>query len=147
MTGDEPVMLKSDWRPLSDQGFIADAGPYLTRGQADAIEYAFLPECRHLNQVNVIHGGCLITFLDSCMGWEAMRRTGCDSVTIQLDTHFLKSVSAGQMVICHATAVRVTRSVVFMQGNLTVGGDTVVSGRGIWKNLSQRPAPTYDNRD
>ena len=118
------------------------AGPYLKRGRGDATEYAFVPGTRHLNPVGVIHGGCLVTFLDTCMGWVAMRHAGCDSVTIQLDTHFLKSVTADQTVICRAAAVKTTRSVVFLRGDLSVDGEIVMTGLGVWKNLRPGPAAT-----
>jgi len=99
---DGPAAMDRVWRIITTESFISDVGPYMQRFAGELIEYGFIAEARHLNPVGVIHGGCLITFLETCMGWETMRHAGSDSVTIQFDTHFLKSVRAGDLVICRA---------------------------------------------
>jgi acyl-coenzyme A thioesterase PaaI-like protein len=78
----------------------------------------------------------LLTFADSALGRivaEAVERKPI--ATIQLDTHFLAPAKPGDFVEARGRIVRKTRSVVFVEGMLTVRGHPVIRSHGIWKVL------------
>lgn len=135
MIGDAQTGKNSDWVEMKEDGFLALVGQYLTRSVDGCVEYGFRVDRSHLNQVGIAHGGCLFTFLDSLMGWEAMRAVRYQCVTIQLDSHFMSSVKLGDFVTGIGAVVRETRNMVFMQGTIRVGDNVAMIGTGIWKKL------------
>lgn len=125
------------WKPLELPGFIGQAGPLMTRREAGEWVYGLQVTARHLNPAGVMHGGALSTLMDhaiSTVAWEACGRVPC--ITLELNTHFLSAVREGQQVEARATVLRRTRSLVFMQGQLTVNGDAVLSAQAIMKVAS-----------
>ena len=75
-----------------------------------------------------------MTLLDSGMGRVAAKACGSRTVvTIQLNTHFLSSVLAGELVETEASVVRMGTSLIFMEGKLRVGCRLVATADGIWK--------------
>jgi len=114
-----------------EPGFIALVGPLWQRGEGKAVAFGFLAQEKHLNRRNVVHGGALMTFADQALGLTAREVTGgLPQATIQLDTHFLAPAAAGEIV-------RHTRSILFMQGTVSVGERAIASAQGIWKVLAR----------
>lgn len=101
--------------------------------------YGLLAEDRHSNAHGIVHGGMLVTFLDQILGatcWEAASRDPV--VTIQLNTHFVSAAKAGGLMEARGEAVRATKSVVFVRGQITVGDRIVATADGVWKRLGAR---------
>jgi acyl-coenzyme A thioesterase PaaI-like protein len=138
-----PIDLAAEgWEPLpSGDGFIALVGPLWQRSDGDGTAYAFLAEPKHRNSRGVVHGGMLMTFADRALGATARRATDNSPVaTIQLDMHFVRAVQIDERVETRPRIVRRTRSVLFIQGDLTVGFHVVGTANGIWKVLAARSA-------
>lgn len=125
------------WSRLEARGLIASVGPLWTKTLADGIAvYGFSVETRHLNRNGVMHGGALMTFADEALGLTAWRANGRKSqVTIQLDTHFVSAVQAGEFIEAQCRVVRRTRSLMFMAGELVVGRRVAATAHGVWKIL------------
>jgi acyl-coenzyme A thioesterase PaaI-like protein len=79
----------------------------------------------------------LIDHVLSTVAWEACDRMPC--VTVQLDTHFMAEVRAGQFAQARANITARTSSLVFMEGLVQVDDRPVLAARAIMKVL--RPAP------
>ena len=142
MTRLEPMdrLQEQGWKPRQLGGFMGLAGPLWTRREGAGWVYGLLAEDRHLNPAGVVHGGALGTLIDhvlSTVAWEACDRTPC--VTVQLDTHFLAEVRAGQFALARASVTARTGSLVFMEGSVQVEDRPVLVARAILKPL--RPAP------
>ena len=124
------------WDPDDDEGFVALVGPMWKRRSGETDHYAFVAEAKHHNRRGVVHGGMLMTFADQAFGELVL-----DSVdhrlcaTIQLNTHFIAAVQAGDFVVGRGEIVRKTRSIVFVRGILSVGNRQVAGIDGIWKVL------------
>ena len=130
------------WKARSLPGFMGTAGPLWTRREDAGWGYGLLAEARHLNPLGVVHGGTLLTLLDhaiSTVAWEASGRLPC--VTLQLDTHFLASVSEGEFAEARAEVSHRTSKLMFMRGHLTVEGRPVLTAQAIMRVKS---APTPD---
>jgi len=92
------ALAEQHWKRRDLPGFMGLAGPLWTRREGDAWAYAVLAQEAHLNPAGVVHGGALVTLLDhaiSSVAWEACARQPC--LTLQLDTHFVGPVRAGQL--------------------------------------------------
>jgi uncharacterized protein (TIGR00369 family) len=127
------------WTCRQLDGFMGQSGPLWTRREGDGWLYGLLIENKHLNPAGVAHGGALATLIDhvvSTVAWEACDRTPC--VTVQLDTHFLAAVRAGDFALARASVTARTGSLVFVDGLVQVEGRAVLTARGVMKML--RPA-------
>ena len=126
------------WEQLRwhEDGFPTLVGPFWSRKSDAGWTYGLLAEDRHSNAHGIVHGGMLVTFLDQILGitcWEAAKRDPV--VTIQLNTHFVSAARAGEFIEARAEAVRATRSVVFVRGQLTLGERIIATADGVWKRL------------
>lgn len=127
-------LVQQNWKRRDLPGFMGRAGPLWTRREGDAWAYAIRADEAHLNPAGVVHGGALLTLLDhaiSSVAWEACGRLPC--LTLQLDTHFIGPVRAGQLAQARAQVVRRTGTLVFMQGDVSVDGRTALAAQALMK--------------
>jgi uncharacterized protein (TIGR00369 family) len=122
------------WRPMHDNPMPSAIGiPWAKRTDA-GWRYAMSTTAEHTNPGGAVHGGILMTFADHTLGlyvWEAAKRA--PNVTIQLNTHFLAPVVPGDFVELQGEVTRVTGTLVFVRGLLSVGGREVAAHDGIWR--------------
>jgi uncharacterized protein (TIGR00369 family) len=128
------------WKPhrnLDNPGFIGLIGPLWARLEAEGQwAYAFQAGPQHVNGRGIVHGGMLMSFADHALGmivWTAVERRAC--VTVGLNNQFLAPVQQGDWVEGRGRILRQTRSLVFIQGALSVAGKEVMVCDGIWKIL------------
>jgi uncharacterized protein (TIGR00369 family) len=121
----------SGWKPVKPIGFGELIGPIWRLGEA---RFGFVVEAKHLNFVDIVHGGMLVTLADQAMGMTAHRATGGKPhATIELNVQFVGAVRLNEFVEAHCEVVRVTRAIIFMQCKLVVGMRPVANATGIWK--------------
>lgn len=127
------------WKVLRTQPINHVTGPIYARREGESWAYAMLAQQQHLNANNALHGGIQMAFADHAVGmvaWEAANRAQC--VTIQLNSLFVRGARAGDFVECRARVVRTTSALIFMTGELSVSGDTILQVDGIWRKLGSR---------
>ncbi len=110
-------------------GFAAFAtrnGPYFEKiVDEKTVIRAFHPDERHLNGVQYVHGGMLMSFMDSALARTVNHGTGKRAVTLKMNSEFLSPVKEGDWVEAHCELIRDTRSIAFVRGILMVGKRTV----------------------
>ncbi|WP_198585993.1 PaaI family thioesterase [Pararhizobium haloflavum] len=127
------------WTMQADDGFVGLVGPFWTRMVGEHPAYGFLAEPRHANLLNVVQGGMLMTFADRALGLEAWKAAGdTPCVTLQFNTQFIAAAPIGAFVEVEPRVIRMTRSMVFLEGQILADGTLVASAQGIWKILRQR---------
>ncbi|MGD0192243.1 MAG: PaaI family thioesterase [Rhizomicrobium sp.] len=134
----------SDWpRPgftaidLADP-FEIHVGPAYQQGPSGERRFAFRVDDRHVNRRNVVHGGMLLTFADLALGaaaWDFADRA--PSVTLGMQTQFLKSAQLGDVIEVKPQLMRKTRALLFIRGDFKVADDTVFVASSVWKQLGQ----------
>jgi uncharacterized protein (TIGR00369 family) len=132
-----------EWLEMEDPGFIGLIGPIFYRPLAGGMgRFRFLGEPKHQNRNGVVHGGMLMAFADRSLGFTA-RQNAPDrkQATIQLDVHFIRPARIGQTIDMECRIVRETRSLAFVDGVLTVDGETIATARGVWKITSPGVPP------
>jgi len=105
---------------------------------ADRWVFGMRPEARHLNSGGIVHGGCLMSFADEMLGitvFHAGGRRRCATITLNCD--FARAVREGEWLEGRPEIVRVTRSVVFIRGQLVVGEAVALTATGVWKILGE----------
>jgi uncharacterized protein (TIGR00369 family) len=118
--------------------FELHVGPAFGQGEKGARRYAFVPQAHHCNMRGVVHGGMLMTLADMTLGqavWDMTDNAAC--VTLNMQSQFLKSVKAGEMIEVVPNMTRRTRALVFMRGDFTVAGEIVMTVSSVWKLLGQ----------
>ncbi|MGH6873053.1 MAG: PaaI family thioesterase [Rhizomicrobium sp.] len=111
-------------------------GPVWEKGEAPSRTFALLVDARHVNMRDIIHGGMLMTFADAALGqavWDVTDRA--PSVTLNMQSQFLKPARRGDLIAVEPQLVRKTRSLVFMRGDFQVNGETVFAVTSVWKLL------------
>jgi uncharacterized protein (TIGR00369 family) len=116
--------------------FEIHVGPAFGQGEQGVRRYAFMPQVHHCNMRGVVHGGMLMTLADMTLGQAVWDMTdNAPSVTLNMQTQFLKSVRAGELIEVLPEMTRRTRALVFMRGDFTVAGEIVMTASSIWKLL------------
>jgi uncharacterized protein (TIGR00369 family) len=118
--------------------FEIHIGPVYERGAAPHKTFALPIDKRHVNMRGIIHGGMLMTFADAALGqavWDFTDRAA--SVTLNMQSQFLKPAKEGDIIEVTPVLVRKTKSLVFMRGDFQVRGETVFAVTSVWKLLGQ----------
>ncbi|SNR33287.1 PaaI family thioesterase [Puniceibacterium sediminis] len=131
----QPDTSPADWRELKIDGFLGLIGPLLrsTRPEARNL-YGLQTNDTHRNPIGIIHGGVLTSLLDQVIAMEAWyaadRRP---SVTVQMDTRFLDSAKAGDFLEARASIRHATRSLMFVDADITCGDKQVANATAVMK--------------
>ncbi len=118
-------------------GFIGVNGPLYTRRTDTGLQMGFRVEMRHTNPMKICHGGMMATFCDMLCPITAHRvskEVGMRFLpTISLHVDYLGPAPLGAWVQGEAQVLKVTRSMVFMQGLVTADGENVARVSGVFK--------------
>lgn len=86
----------------------------------------------HCNTRGKVHGGMLMTFIDSVMGmtlWLSEERQG---VTAQMNTEFLSNADPGDWIEAEAHVDRCTKTLAFLKIRVHAGGKLVLTASGLF---------------
>ncbi len=85
-----------------------------------------------------MHGGVLLSLLDYTLGATADavlgQETGRHPVTITLTTHFLAGADRSEPIFGTARVLRQTRSLSFVEGQVSSGDQVVAAASAVFKN-------------
>ena len=121
----------------TNQGFMKHLGG-LDLKKIDDTKYEFFVKVKemHLNTGKIAHGGFLSTIADTGMGTAAHRVAGdrrC--VTINLDVKFISAGMLSDNLKGVVKILRKTRTLVFMNCEISNDKGIVVFAAGTWKIL------------
>lgn len=88
----------------------------------------------HQNHIGLIHGGVVTSLLDqviALVAWNAADRQPI--VTLQMDTRFLGSARSGDFLETRATIQHATRSLMFIDAEVSCSNRQVASATAIMK--------------
>jgi len=118
-------------------GFMDRNGPLYLRRRGGRMQLGFRVEAHHCNPMGNCHGGMLATFADMLLPMAAQRQN--DEVghrflpTIGLQIDYLAPAPLGAWVEGEAEVLRVTRTLVFVQGLAAADGTPALRASGIFK--------------
>lgn len=118
------------------------AGPFFSRFNETGIESRFRSSPDNANMFGQVHGGVLMTFADYTLCMAAC----CDPdsgemtplVTVSMNSEFVSSAQAGDLVCGQASITRRGGSLVFVRGQLSVEDRVVMSCSAVLKLIRQR---------
>jgi acyl-coenzyme A thioesterase PaaI-like protein len=137
MTVKSAAKLKSDgWRVVEATGFVQLIGPFWQRLVNGEPEYALITEDKHHNRRGLVQGGVTMTFADRTCGMTARHVSGKPTMaTVQLDVHFVEAGKIGEILISRPRVVRATRSLIFINTEITVDKRCIAMASGVFKIL------------
>ena len=121
----------------TNKGFMKHLGG-LELKQISDTQYEFIVEVKemHLNTGKIAHGGFLSTIADTGMGTAAHRVAGDKRcVTINLDMKFISAGLLGDKLKGNVNILKKTKTLVFINCEISNDKDIVVSASGTWKIL------------
>ena len=121
----------------TNKGFMKYLGG-LDLKKINETEYEFSVDIKemHLNTGQIAHGGFLSTIADTGMGTAAHQVAGdrrC--VTINLDMKFIATAKLGEKLDGKVKILKKTKTLVFINCEISSSKDLVISASGIWKIL------------
>lgn len=146
MTDKAAAKLKSDgWSIVETTGFIHLIGPLWHRLVDGHHEYALIAQDKHHNRRGLVQGGVLMTFADRTCGMTARHITGKHTMaTIQLDVHFVEAGKIGETLVSRPHVVRATRSLIFVNTEVTVDRRCIAMASGVFKILKSEQAQSSE---
>ncbi len=140
MNGDRPV--PPGWRERVPRGpFARLTGPFYETEEPDAPPLrAFRVEERHTNALGIVHGGMLMSFLDSVLARAVSEHARGSFVTLRMTTDFLAPARIGDWVEGHAAVTRATRSLCYVRGEARVGERRVAAADAVFRLLGRSHA-------
>lgn len=134
----EPADVPSGFRAVSIGGdFIGINGPLYLRRVGERVQMGFRVEKRHTNPMGICHGGMMASFCDMLLPFCAHRQSAevrdrfLPTISLQVD--YVAPAPLGAWVQGEADVLRVTGSLVFAQGLVSVDGATAARVSGILK--------------
>ncbi len=125
----------ANWRELKIDGFMTLVGPLLRSTNPEGPRlYAPQTGDAHKNLIGLVHGGVLTSLLDQVIAmtaWQAADRR--PTVTIQMDTRFLGPARAGDFLMAGARVRQATRSLLFVDAEITCADRLIASATAIMK--------------
>jgi uncharacterized protein (TIGR00369 family) len=121
----------------TNKGFMKHLGG-LELKQISDTQYEFIVEVKemHLNTGKIAHGGFLSTIADTGMGTAAHRVAGDKRcVTINLDMKFISAGQLGDKLKGDVKILKKTKTLVFINCEISNDKEIVVSASGTWKIL------------
>jgi acyl-coenzyme A thioesterase PaaI-like protein len=116
------------------------AGPFYFRNGPDGRPVcAFRAEKKHMNGGQFMHGGCVMTFADFCLfviARDAIEGSRC--VTATFNGEFVGTARVGALVECTGEVVKAGRSMVFVRGIISTGGEPMMSFSSVLKKTAPR---------
>jgi acyl-coenzyme A thioesterase PaaI-like protein len=115
------------------------AGPfYFKVGDDGRPLCAFRAELKHMNGGQFMHGGCVMTFADFCLfviARDAIAGSRC--VTATFNGEFVGTARVGDLVECTGEVVKAGRSMVFVRGIISTGGEPMMSFSSVLKKTAR----------
>jgi uncharacterized protein (TIGR00369 family) len=145
---DSESLTADGWRMTQGDGFTNLAGPFWLRDDGENFEVGMLIEPRHCNEhLGTLHGGVTMTFADIALGAVGARVMGGEnSVTTQLNTHFISTARVGEFLHCRPELVRLTSRLYFTRALIVVGERVVASCDGVWTIIDPKAVKSENNK-
>lgn len=118
-------------------GFIGLNGPYFWREDAAGqCEFGFQTDARHGNPNGFVHGGAVLTFLDTILGHAVVKEAQKPCATVSLDSRFIGTAAPGAWIGGRTTLKKLTRSFAFVDAEAFEGDKLLVTATAIFRVFS-----------
>ena len=110
-------------------------GPFYTLVDNGKIYKGFEVHKKNCNKAMIAHGGILVAFADSVMGYTAWEKNQLPCLTAKINGNYIAPAKEGAWVYGHADIVRTTNEITFTTCRLLINEDVIFTAEGIFKIL------------
>lgn len=123
------------FQPLAlGDGYIGHNGPFYWRQDGDGrAEFGFLSDARHGNPNGVLHGGAILAFLDTILGFAVVLEAQRRCATVSFDSRFVGTVAPGAWITGRTTIRKVSRSLAFVDGEALADDKLLVTASAVFR--------------
>jgi uncharacterized protein (TIGR00369 family) len=125
-----------------DDRFNVAIGKLLVRAEGEGrARCRMFPEHHHSNLGNVVHGGAILTFVDTALfagGKLAGISDISHSVTLDLSAQFIAPAQLGRPMDATVELLRETKRLVFLRGTVEQEGTVVAAWSGCLRKGGER---------
>jgi uncharacterized protein (TIGR00369 family) len=127
--------MPAGFQPLQEvKGFIGLSGPFFwRREEKDRYVYGFPSDERHGNPNGVLHGGAILTFVDTILGHAVVSATGRACATIALTSQFVAGVPTGRWISGCADIRQMTNSLAFLDAEVSCEDALLLTATAIFR--------------
>ncbi|MCW5750011.1 MAG: PaaI family thioesterase [Alphaproteobacteria bacterium] len=128
------------WQRWLAEPFEDKIGPFHHRiDESGRFVAAFRADRSHTNGLEIVHGGCLLAFMDYALFALAARHCdGQEAVTVAVASEFIGAGRIGDLILAYPEIVRLGGRLIFMRGLVRIAEKPVLSFSG---TLMRVPAP------
>lgn len=115
-------------------------GPVYEKTSEDGKDWVrgFLAQDKHCNAAGIVHGGMLMTFADIFISRAVMAVADPPFVTLRMGCDFISPAFNGSWIEGRAQVTKRGREIVFLEGQITSRGKTVMNVTSQFKILRPR---------
>ena len=127
------------WRNWGADPWEDAGGPFFYRVEEDgSVRCAFRSEAKHMNGAGFMHGGCMMTFADFFTFALADPSVDEATVTVSLNSEFVRGANAGDLIEATGEVVRAGKSLIFVRGQITTGERILMTYSGVIRKFEKR---------
>ena len=110
-------------------------GPFYTQVVNNKIYKGFEVAKKNCNKAMIAHGGILVAFADSVMGYTAWEKNQLPCLTAKINGNYIAPAREGAWVYGCADIVRTTNEITFTTCKLLIDEKVIFTADGIFKIL------------
>jgi len=115
-------------------GYAAHSGPYFWSKDADGgLIYGFQSDERHGNPNGVLHGGAIVTFVDTALGHTVLTATGRRCTTVALDNQFVTAIPSGSWIDARVRVRKLSKTLAFLDADATSAETLLLTATAIFR--------------
>ena len=117
--------------------YLGHVGPYFLKHTDSNILVGLRMEDKHINYVDIAHGGVLTTLADVSLSLQVHRSETppLNVTTISLNTSFLGPAKLGDWLIADAHIDRMGKRIAYTSGEIRAGDRTIMTMTGVFNIL------------
>ena len=109
-------------------------GPVERRDEPEGTVFRFTIAPHHLNGADMLHGGMMMSLASIVLGAIAKDSAPDEPIqAVSINCDFVGPGRAGDVVEGRGEITRRTRSIIFVNGTLTIGGKPIMTATGVWR--------------
>ena len=115
-------------------GYAAYSGPYFwSKGADGGLIYGFQSDERHGNPNGVLHGGAIVTFVDTALGHTVLTATGRRCTTVALDNQFVTAIPSGSWIEARVRVRKLSKTLAFLDAEATSAETLLFTATAIFR--------------
>ena len=115
-------------------GYAGHSGPYFWSKDADGgLIYGFQSDERHGNPNGVLHGGAIVTFVDTALGHTVLTATGRRCTTVALDNQFVTAIPSGSWIEARVRVRKLSKTLAFLDAEATSAETLLLTATAIFR--------------